>query len=342
MKRLRGSPRVAVVGATGAVGRVMLELLAERKFPAAEVRAFATERSRGRRVQFGEQALVVETLDDRGFAGIELALMDTPDGVSRELVPMAIEAGAVVVDNSGAWRLEDHVPLVVPEINPEALERHDGIVASPNCTTIAVVLPLFALHKRFGIERVVVASYQSVSGAGQAGVEELREQVTKVGEEIERPGWDEIMGRISEPRVFPGPIVFNVIPQIGSLGDEGYTGEEWKLMAESRKIMGLPDLDLTATCVRVPTLVGHGAAVHARFAEELSAESALIALQDAEGVEVVDLPTPLLSAGRDRCYVGRVRRDQNDRHALWFFAACDNLRKGAALNAVQIAERLLS
>lgn len=341
MRKLPSRPRVAVLGATGAVGRVMLRLLAERRFPAASVRAIATARSRGRELPFGSDSLIVDTLEDRGFADLDLVFVDTPDEVARELAPKAVEAGAIVVDKSAAWRQEPGVPLVVPEINPGDLESHRGIVSSPNCTTIAFVVPLNVLHKTFGAERVVVSSYQSVSGAGQAGIEELREQAAKLADQIDSLALGEVDGLIPEPQVFPAPVAFNVIPLIGSPRDQGYTDEEWKMVFETRKIMGLPGLGISGTCVRVPAVVGHGVSVHARFEREVTVEEATAALSDADGIEVVDIPTSLLAAGKDPCFVGRIRRDHEDDHALWFFATCDNLRKGAALNAVQIAELLL-
>lgn len=341
MKRLGPKPRVAVLGATGAVGRVMLGLLAERAFPATSVRAIATARSQGREIPFGGGTLVVDTLDQGGFEGLDLVLIDTPDEVALELAPKAVAAGAIVVDNSAAWRLEPDVPLVVPEINPHDLEAHKGIIASPNCTTIAFVVPLDVLHKRFGAQRVVVSSYQSVSGAGQGGIEELREQAAKLADQIDALAAGEIEGLAPEPHLFPATAAFNVIPLIGSPRDQGYTNEEWKMVFEARKIMGTPDLSVSGTCVRVPAVVGHGVSVHARFEREVNVEEATAALSDAEGVEVVELPTALLAAGKDPCFVGRIRRDPHDDHALWFFATCDNLRKGAALNAVQIAEKLL-
>lgn len=338
-RTLPAEPKVAVVGASGAVGRVMLDVLAERGFPAAEVRAIATERSAGRPLAFGDQTLLVEAISEDALKGADLVLVDTPDEAALEWAPVALRAGAVVVDNSAAFRMEDEVPLVVPEINPQAVGGHSGIVASPNCTTIGIVLPLFALHRRFGVRKVVVSSYQAVSGAGQAGVEELREQALKAAAEIDLLAAGEWVG--PDPKIFPEPIAFNVVPQDGSPREGGYTGEEWKVREESRKIMGLPTLDMTATCVRVPTVVGHGAAVFARFEQEVDLGVALRALGEMPGVEVVDLPTPLAAAGRDACLVGRVRRDLDDPRALWFFSVQDNLRKGAALNAVQIAELLL-
>ena len=345
MSRLPARPRVAVVGATGVVGRVMLDMLEERAFPAAEVLAVASARSEGRLVAFAGGQLAVKVLAGDVFAGVDLALFDTPDEVAREWGPRAAAAGAVVIDNSAAWRMDDDVPLVCPEVNAAALEViPKGIVASPNCTTLGVVLPLGALHRRFGLEKVVVASYQSASGAGRSGIEELAEQVAKLGGDpaaIEALGAGRVDGLLPSPSAFPAPLAYNVVPRAGSARDHGYTSEEMKLVAESRKILGLPELQVTATCVRVPTIVGHGAAVWARFGSVVDLGEATACLAEAPGVELADLPTPQLSAGKDPSFVGRIRPDLSDPHALCFFCACDNLRKGAALNAVQIAEKLL-
>ena len=337
-------PHVAVVGATGLVGRVMLGILDQRRFPAAAVRAVASKRSAGKEVPFAGGGLVVEEISPDVFEGVDLVLLDTPDDVAREWAPVAVAAGATVVDNSAAWRMDAGVPLVVPEVNAHELESlggRPGIVASPNCTTIGVVLPLTAIHRAFGIERVVVASYQAVSGAGEAGVEELKEQVAKLAHELDAMGDGDPAGLAPAPRAFPAPIAFNVVPRAGSLKEQGYTSEEWKLVHESRKIMGLPTLEVTATCVRVPTVTGHGAAVHVRCGQDVDVDRALEALDRFPGVTLCDLPTAVLAAGKDDSFVGRVRPDPADPRALWFFCACDNLRKGAALNAVQIAERLL-
>ncbi|MGH2732080.1 MAG: aspartate-semialdehyde dehydrogenase [Actinomycetota bacterium] len=334
-------PRVAVVGATGLVGRVMLEILTERAFPASEVRAVASPRSVGRRLPFGGDTLVVRALEEEVFEGIDLVLLDTPDEVARDWAPVAVRAGAVVVDNSAAWRMREEVPLVVPEVNPQVLSAHRGIIASPNCTTIGVVLPLAGLHLRFGLERVVVASYQSVSGTGRAGIEELTDQVDKLTGSLDSLAGPEAIRIAPVGSAFPATVAFNVIPLAGSLRDGGYTSEELKLVRETRKILGLPRLEVTATCVRVPTLVGHGAAVHARFSRSVEVDEALETLEQTPGVVLSELPTPLLATGGDASHVGRVRRDATDPHALWFFSACDNLRKGAALNAVQIMEHLL-
>lgn len=345
MSLLPARPRVAVVGATGVVGRVMLDILEERAFPAAEVLAVASARSEGRLVAFAGGQLAVKALAGDVFAGVDLAIFDTPDEVAREWGPRAAAAGAVVVDNSAAWRMDDDVPLVCPEVNAAALESvPKGIIASPNCTTLGVVLPLGALHRRFGLEKVVVASYQSASGAGRGGIDELAEQVAKLGGDpaaVEALGAGRVEGLVPAPSAFPAPLAYNVVPRAGSPRDHGYTSEEMKLVAESRKILGLPELAVTATCVRVPTIVGHGAAVWARFASVVDLEEATACLAQAPGVELADLPTPQLSAGKDPSFVGRIRPDLGDPHALCFFCACDNLRKGAALNAIQIAEKLL-
>jgi aspartate-semialdehyde dehydrogenase len=323
----------------------MLDILHERAFPASQIVPVASARSAGRRVAFGDVELPVKVLADGVFDGVDLVLLDTPDEIARTWAPVAAAAGAIIVDNSAAWRMDDDVPLVCPEINAAALQSAvRGIVASPNCTTLGVVLPLGALHQRFGLEMAVVSSYQSASGAGRGGVEELRDQVAKLAGE---PGALEALASgtaghlLPAPSAFPAPLAYNVVPRAGSLKQDGYTSEELKLVAETRKILGLPGLALNATCVRVPTVVGHGASVWARFATEVGLEEALACLRRAPGVELADLPTPQLAAGKDPCFVGRVRVDLSDEHALCFFCACDNLRKGAALNAIQIAETLL-
>lgn len=342
---LPAHPRVAVVGATGVVGRVMLDLLHERAFPASEVLPVASARSAGRLAAFGDTKLPVRVLESGVFEGLDLVLLDTPDDIARTWAPAAAAAGAIVVDNSAAWRMDDDVPLVCPEVNAAALESAvKGIVASPNCTTLGVVLPLDALHRRFGLEMAVVSSYQSASGAGRGGVEELSDQLAKLAGE---PGAIAALAcgtagdLLPAPSAFPAHLAYNVVPRAGSPKEDGYTSEELKLVRETRKIMGLPGLALTATCVRVPTVVGHGASVWARFATDIDVEEALAALRDAPGIELVDLPTPHLAAGKDPSFVGRLRPDLSDKRALCFFCACDNLRKGAALNAIQIAEHLL-
>lgn len=339
--RLPSDPRTAVVGATGAVGRVMLELLEARAFPAQEVTAIASARSEGKRIPFRGSELSVKALTADSLTGLDLVLLDVPDEVAREWAPIAREAGALVIDNSAAWRMEEGVPLVVPEINPKDAEANDGIIASPNCTTIGVVVPLNALHLKFGLKSVVVSSYQATSGAGQPGVDELSDQALKMTDsvlQLAQPGAEQLA---PAPQNFAIPIAFNLIPQIGSIGDKGFTSEEWKLLYESRKIMGLPTLEMVGTCVRVPTVAGHGSSVRATFDQAVSVERATEVLGRAPGVVLADLPNPLASVGKDGCFTGRIRQDPFDEHCLWFFTVSDNLRKGAALNAIQIAELLI-
>jgi aspartate-semialdehyde dehydrogenase len=338
---LPSNPVVAVVGATGAVGRVMLDILHQRSFPASRLVPIASARSAGRRIAYGDGLLEVLALGDGVFEGVDLVLLDTPNDVAAAWAPEAVAAGALVIDNSAAWRMDPAVPLVVPEVNPEDARKHKGIIASPNCATIGVVVPLGPLHRTYGLKSMLVSTYQATSGAGQPGVVELSDQAAKMVGEI-----DALLGAgaaeiAPEPRVFAGPIAFNVIPLIGRLREGGWTGEEAKLLHESRKIMGIPDLEVFATCIRVPSVVGHGASVYARFALEVDPEHALELLENAPGVELSDLPNPISAAGTDPCYVGRVRGDQFNPKALSFFTVSDNLRKGAALNAIQIAELLL-
>lgn len=332
---------MAVVGATGAVGRVMLEVLHERAFPASEVVAVASARSAGRKIPFGDDQLTVKPLSKEVFDGIDLVLLDTPDDVAAEWAPVAVSAGVVVVDNSAAWRADPEVPLVIPEANPEAVEGHKGIIASPNCATIGVVVPLAPLHRSFGLKRMIVSTYQATSGAGRGGVEELEEQSKKTVGEIEALGTREAMAHAPEGHVFAAPIAYNVVPLIGRVRDGGATGEELKMQTETQKILGLDDLEVFATCVRVPTVVGHGASVHARFEKPINASQARELLADAPGVELTDIPSPLATAGTDACFVGRIKSDPFDERAVGFFTVSDNLRKGAALNSVQIAELLL-
>lgn len=340
--------RVVVVGATGAVGTEILKIL-EQRGTEADFVAVASERSAGRRLAFRDGHLEVVALAPEVFDDADIALFDVPDEVSLEWAEVATARGAVVVDNSAAYRLHPEVPLVVPEINPaEAQSPPKGIIASANCTTLAMVVPLAALHRAATVNRVIAASYQAASGAGQGGIDELWDQTVlaaKQGDQI-REG----LGRevLEAGEVFTHPLALNVIPQAGSFKDGGYTSEELKLCHETRKIMGLPELKVTATCVRVPVMVGHGVAVHAEFDEAIGVEDARRILRDAPGVELLDdpdtftFPTPLLAAGNDPCYVGRIRQDQFDDKALELFCVADNLRKGAALNTVQIAELLLS
>jgi aspartate-semialdehyde dehydrogenase len=340
-----GPVKLTVVGATGAVGREMLRILDERAFPADEVVALATSRSEGVRLPFRGGEVTVRASSEDSFDGVELALFSAGAETSRALAPAAVRSGAVVVDNSSAFRMEPDVPLVVPEINPDALGSHRGIVANPNCTTITAVMAAAPLHRSAGLRRMVVSSYQSVSGAGQRGVRELLEQVDKLR------GQEEDLARavadaLPSGEVFERTIAYNVIPRGGTFTEDGSTTEERKLVDESRKILGLPDLEVAATVVRVPVVVGHSVSLLAEFERQISPGEARLALADFPGVAVMDdpstdlFPTPLDAAGRDEVLVGRVRRAGQRLDALQLFAVGDNLRKGAALNAVQIAEAL--
>ncbi|HJR44655.1 MAG TPA: aspartate-semialdehyde dehydrogenase [Actinomycetota bacterium] len=339
--------RVALVGATGAVGTEILRILEQREFPLDELVPVASPRSAGRRLPFRGDSIEVVALGEDVFEGVDLALFDVPDELSSEWAPVAAARGAVVVDNSAAWRMHDEVPLVVPEVNPGAVEERPlGIIASPNCTTLAMVVPLGTLHSSFGLNRLILASYQAASGSGVAGIEELWDQTEVAVKEPDKVR-DGAAGDVLEGGdTFGHPIALNVIPQCGSLKNDGYTSEELKLCFETRKIMGLPELRATATCVRVPVMVGHGVSVHAEFDRPVTPGEARRLLEDAPGVQVLDdpenkvYPTPLIAAGEDACYVGRIRQDLFDPHALEMFCVADNLRKGAALNTVQVAELL--
>ena len=340
--------RVVLVGATGAVGSEMLAVLEQRRFPVDELVPVASPRSAGRRLSYVGREVTVQALGRKVFDGADIAFFDVPDGVSGEWAPVAASAGAVAIDKSAAWRMDPRVPLVVPEVNPAAAgHRPSGIIASPNCTTLAMVLAVGALHARFGLRRLVLASYQAASGAGRPGVEELWDQTVRVVKEQE-PATAGLAREILEGgSAFSHPIAMNVIPQCGSFKEAGYTSEELKLCNETRKILDLPGLRVTATCVRVPVMVGHGVAVHAEFEQDASAAEARRVLEGAPGVELRDdpaaaaYPTPLEAAGRDPCYVGRLRDDLFDPRGLEMFCVADNLRKGAALNTVQIAELLV-
>lgn len=325
---------VAVVGATGAVGREMISLLSERRLPLRELRALASPRSAGERIPFAGGHVAVEVAGPDSFRGMDLVLFSAGREVSRALAPAAMAAGAVVIDNSSAFRLHPDVPLVVPEVNPEAIPARPRLIANPNCTTIIASLPLHALHRAFGLRRVIAATYQAASGAGARGMAELQDGVRGA-----------LGGGEPPPSVFPRPLAFNVIPWIGGgAGSGGDSEEEAKLDLESRKILGLPDLEVTATCVRVPVLRAHAVAITAFFDGDVSIAGAREALQGAPGIEVDGggdgLPTPRDAAGRDPVLVGRLRVLRFDPRGLAFFCAGDQIRKGAALNALQIAERL--
>jgi aspartate-semialdehyde dehydrogenase len=330
--------RVAVVGATGAVGSTILGVMGERGFPADEVVPFASERSAGRRIRWGERELEVRPLESDGIRGLDLALFSAGSGVSEEWAPRFAEAGAVVVDNSSFWRMEPEVPLVVAEVNPEALDLHRGIVANPNCSTMQMVVALKPILDAVGIERLVVSTYQSVSGTGQRAVEELHDQAHAVLEAEEMP----------PPTVYPHQIAFNVLPQVETFRDgDDYTSEERKMMAETRKILGAPELGISATCARVPVYTGHSESVNVQTREPLEPEECRELLGRAPGLRVIDDPADSLyplaldAAGQDDVLVGRIRRDPSHERALNLWVVGDNLRKGAATNAVQLAELLM-
>jgi aspartate-semialdehyde dehydrogenase len=336
--------RVGIVGATGQVGGVMLSVLAERAFPVDELRLFASARSAGRVIGWQGRPITVEDAATADYDGLDLALVSVGAGASRELSPRIASAGAVVIDNSSAWRMDPEVPLVVSEVNPHAVgDRPKGIVANPNCTTMVAMPVLRPLHDEAGLRSLVVASYQAVSGAGLSGVDELAEQVAKVGDgrALTHDGRSADPG---QPSAFAEPIAYNVVPWAGSdVGDgSGETTEERKLRDESRKILGIADLAVSATCVRVPVFTGHSLAVNARFERPLSPGRAIELLASAPGVVLDPVPTPLKAAGTDPTRVGRIRGDDTDPCGLALFLSGDNLRKGAALNAVQIAELVLA
>ena len=335
--------RLGVFGATGQVGQVLRSVLVERAFPVEEIRFFGSSRSAGTTLDWQGAAIVVEDAATADLRGIDVALCSTGAAASRELAPRIAATGAVVVDNTSAWRMDPDVPLVVAEVNPGALSSiKRGIVANPNCTTMVAMPVLKPLHDAAGLERLVVASYQAVSGAGRAGVSELAGQLAKTADRAADLTFDGAALDYPVPEKFAAPIAHNVVPLAGRIVDDGSleTDEEQKYRNESRKILGIPGLSVTCTCVRVPVFTGHSAAIVAEFARELSPEEATEILAGADGVVVTELPTPLLAAGRDPSYVGRIRRA--DGGGLAMFVAGDNLRKGAALNAVQIAELLVA
>jgi len=328
---------VAVCGATGAVGREMLKTLEQRKFPCKEVRALASARSKGTTVPFAGTDLIVDELTDDSFAGVDIALFSAGGATSERFAPSAAKAGCVVVDNSSAWRMDPNCPLVVPEVNPHDLDWHKGIIANPNCSTIQMVVALKPLHDAAKIKRIVVSTYQAVSGTGQKAIEELSGQVQDI-----------FNMRSPEVKVYPYRIAFNCLPQIDVFLDDGYTKEEMKMVNETKKIMGDDSIKVTATCVRVPVFYGHSESVNIETETKLTAEEARIILAKAPGVTVVDhpkeklYPMPIDAAGEDDTFVGRIREDDTIANGLNLWVVADNLRKGAALNAVQIAETLVA
>jgi aspartate-semialdehyde dehydrogenase len=340
-------PTLAVVGATGAVGTVMLDLLSTRPDVWGEIRLVASARSAGKVLRVRGEDVVVQALAPEVFDGVDVAMFDVPDEVSAEWAPIAAARGAVAVDNSGAFRMDADVPLIVPEVNPaEVRNRPRGIISNPNCTTLSMIVVIGALHQRYTVEELVVSSYQAASGAGQSGIDTLREQTSKVAGTLAGDQSGDVRDVISDLGPFPAPLALNVVPWAGSLKEDGYTSEELKVRNESRKILGLPDLRVSATCVRVPVITTHSLTVHARFAHEVDADDARALLESADGVKVVDdpanrqFPTPIDVVGTDPTWVGRIRRSIDDPRSLDLFVCGDNLRKGAALNTAQIAELL--
>ncbi len=342
-------PTLAVVGATGAVGTVMCSLLSERENRWGEIRLIASARSAGKKIVVRGEELTVVALSPEAFDGVDIAMFDVPDEISAEWAPIAVSRGAIAVDNSGAFRMDPDVPLVVPEINPEAARnRPKGIIANANCTTLSMIVAVAPLHNEFGLRELVLASYQAVSGGGKPGVDALLNQIEKVAG---NPAMGSHTGNVRQAigddlGPFVAPIAMNVIPFAGSLKDGNWSSEEMKMRNESRKILGLPDLKVSATCVRVPVVTGHSVAIHAVFGTEVDADSAREVLQKAPGVIVVDdpangdFPMPIDAVGTDPSWVGRIRRSIDDPRALDLFVTGDNLRKGAALNTAQIAELL--
>ena len=340
-------PSLAVVGATGAVGTVMLGILSERPDVWGEIRLIASARSAGKKLMCRGEELTVVALTPESFDGIDVAMFDVPDEISKEWAPIAASRGAVVVDNSGAFRMDADVPLVVPEVNPQEIKnRPRGIISNPNCTTLSMIVTLGALHRDYELKELVVSSYQAASGAGQAGLDILREQIELVAGTTAGDIAGDIDAIITDNGPFPAPLALNVIPWAGSLKADGYSSEELKVRNESRKILGLPNLKVSATCVRVPVLTTHSLTVHAVFAKEPSRKGAQDILRNAAGVKLVDdpenykFPTPADVVGTDPTWVGRVRKSLDDPMALEMFVCGDNLRKGAALNTAQIAELL--
>jgi len=333
---MKKSPHVAVVGATGAVGIEMLKVLEQRRFPVGKLTLLASARSAGRTLPYAGAEVTVQELTRNSFAGIDIALFSAGGSISREFAPIAAEAGCVVVDNSSAFRQDDRVPLVIPEINPGDVRQHQGIIANPNCTTAITLMALHPLHQAFGVRRVFASSYQAVSGTGAKALEELERQVAEI-----------VSGRPVTREVYPYQIAFNVLPQVDSFLPDGYTKEEMKLQFEGRKIMHHPSFKASVTCVRVPVFRSHSVAVSAEFVKPVSIDAARAVLAKAPGLDIVDdpahqkYPMPLFTSGKDNCEVGRLRMDCALENGLCFWVSGDQLLKGAALNAVQIAEELL-
>jgi len=327
---------IAIVGATGLVGQEFIKVLEQREFPMATVRLLASDRSAGKKMTIAKREIEVKETVPSSFEDIDIALFSAGSETSRYFAPLAAQAGAVVVDNSAAWRMDPKVPLVVPEVNPEDTEWHKGIIANPNCSTIQMVVALYPLHKVNPIKRIIVATYQSVSGTGSAAVEELTIQSKQI-----------LDGQNTIPHVYPHQIAFNILPEIDVFLDNQYTKEEWKMVEETKKIMHTNNLAISATCARVPVFKSHSEAIHVEFSQPMSPEKAQQLLAQAPGVKVLDdpavslYPQPWPAAGSDDVFVGRIRRDTSHANGLVMWVVADNIRKGAALNAVQIAEEII-
>ena len=328
--------KVAIVGATGLVGQEFIKVLVQRSFPMTSVHLLASDRSAGKKLFVSHREVEVKETVPESFKGIDIALFSAGTEISRYFSPIAAQSGAVVIDNSSAFRMGPTVPLVVPEVNPEDIKWHKGIIANPNCSTIQVVVALYPLHKVNPIKRIIADTYQAVSGTGLAAVEELTTQARQV-----------LDGQNTVPHVYPHQIAFNVLPEIDVFLDNGYTREEWKMVEETRRIMHANDIDISATCVRVPVFTGHGTAIHVEFSQSMSPDEAQRILAQAPGVKVLDdpaislYPQPWSAVGTDEVFVGRIRRDASHPNGLVMWVVADNLRKGAALNAVQIAEEMI-
>lgn len=334
---------VGIVGATGLVGNLMRSLLAERSFPVATLRLFASARSAGTRLSWQGREIVVEDAATADYSGLDIVFFSAGGGTSRELAPKVAAAGAMVIDNSSAWRMDPEVPLVVAEVNAHTLATIPrGIVANPNCTTMAAMPVLSPLHRAAGLKRMIASTYQAVSGSGLAGIRELDDQFRHVDGDTARLPQDGDALDAAPKAKWPIPIAFNVVPRNFQIVEDGYTEEELKLRDESRKILEIPGLQVSGTCVRVPVFTGHSLSINAEFERPMPVDAALELLANAPGVVLDDLPNPLAATGRDPVFVGRIRRDPTVEHGLALFVSGDNLRKGAALNAVQIAEYLVS
>jgi len=328
---------VAIIGATGLVGQEFIKVLGQRNFPMSSLHLFASDRSAGRKLTVDDRELEVKETTQQSFDGMDIALFSAGAEISQHFSPIAAQAGTVVIDNSAAFRMDPEIPLVVPEVNADDIKEHKGIIANPNCSTIQLVVALYPLHMANPIKRLIVDSYQSVSGTGAAALEELSEQARQVLE-----------GRSVVPHVYPHQIAFNILPEIDLFMDNGYTKEEWKVVEETRKIMHAGDIAISATCARVPVFIGHSEAVHIEFSEPMSPDTARRILAEAPGVKVLDDPNISLYpqawsvAGSDEVFVGRIRKDSSHDCGLAMWVVADNLRKGAALNAVQIAETIIN